>query len=504
MGIGLNHTRDPAPAPSPSRALVIRAAVWSAIQAWGIRVLTLGVFVLLARMLTPQDFGLVAMAAVFISLVQVLLEQGFGEAIIQRPQLGPRHLDTAFWLNAGAGLLLFLLTLGLAGPAAAVMGEPALADCLRVLAVTFVLSGLGSVPQAYLKRQFGFKALALRSLVASAVGSGVALVLAWLGFGVWALVAQSLVFTAVGTALVWVVSPWRPGWTFSPVHAVEMGRFAASSLGTRLTDFLNNRMLDFLVGFFYGAEALGYFTIGSKLVVVFNQMLTFVATQVSLSAFSRLQQDLARLRAAYCRAIKLTSLLTFAVFGALSLLAAEVIPALFGEHWRPSVPVLQVYAFMGMLLSTTYLNGTALTAIGRPARLLALTVAELLLRFGAVMIAWRFGLAALVPAYVATAALSLPLGHLLMRRHLGIGTLEYLRCYGSPLAGLMSMAAAVLALSAAGFMPESAWLRLIVGGFAGLLAYLATAAVLERALLGALPSRLQGRWVAAGRGSGSP
>lgn len=465
---------------SVTRERATKAAGWAAIQAWISRIVSLIVFVLLARLLEPQDFGLIAMSAIFINLVQVLLDQSLGAAIIQQPEVTPDHLDTAFWINLFLGCGLLVTIVVLAEPISMLMKEPALATCIRWLSITFVLGALGSVHQAIMTRHFRFKALALRSMIATLASGAVAVVMAWLGYGVWSLIIQSLLYSALGTLLVWRGCEWRPRFHFVWLHAVQFWNFAVHTVSARIVDFFSSRILDLLIGYIFGSIVLGYYAVGYRLVMVLNQMTTQVTSQISLSTFSRLQHDPDRLRRAFYEATQLTCLIAFPLFIGLSLLAESVVVVVFGAKWTSAVPYLQILAFQGILLSITYFFGTALLAQGKPSWWLFLTVIDVILRLIAVIVSVQYGALTVVIAFTIATFMTLPIGFMLVRRLLAITLRDYVRNYKAPFWGTFFMVCIIFALQTlSGFANLSPEAKLIMGGLVGVVTYLMGAAIAD-------------------------
>ncbi|HSH22200.1 MAG TPA: oligosaccharide flippase family protein, partial [Candidatus Caenarcaniphilales bacterium] len=204
---------------------VTRGLTWTIIDAWGRQLLGLVVFVVLTRLLDPVDFGLVALAAVFVAFVQILVDQGLGDALVQRRELTRAHIDTAFWVSLTTGAVLAVVGIVLAIPIAAFLGQPALQPLLQVLSLTFVLTALNSVQVALLRRELAFRSLALRTLVAIAGGGAVGITLAYLDFGPWALVGQQLGQAVLAVLVLWRTSPWRPTRQVSRTHFRELFSF---------------------------------------------------------------------------------------------------------------------------------------------------------------------------------------------------------------------------------------------------------------------------------------
>lgn len=470
--------------PLTSRQRLVNAAGWSALQSWGARVISLLVFVLLARLLAPKDFGLVALALVFITLIQTIVEQSFGEAIIQRRDLTDEHLHTAFWTNGAIGLLLTLVVAASAGAIASLLGEPELTPIVRWLSICCLAAGFTSVPQALLQRSLGYKALAVRAMTATMVSGVVAVVCAFAGLGVWSLVVQNIVYATLALYLVWRACDWAPRWCFSSQSALELGHFALHSLGARIGDFLNTRLFDMLIGLYLGATALGYYSVGFKLVTILNQMLTQVTTQISLSAFSRLQSEPARMLRAFYEATQLTCFFAVPAFVALSLLAPVLVPMLFGEVWRPAIPQMQILAWLGVIFALGNLFATVAAATGRPDLRLYLIMSRVVLGVALFFALVDRGLNAIAFGYTLSAAVAIPLGLLIARRLIGVEFGTYLRTVLPMLGGGVAMIASSWLLLAGDLysgLPPLAQLALhgvIIG-----ICYLATVLSLERSLL---------------------
>ncbi|MCY7278519.1 MAG: oligosaccharide flippase family protein, partial [Phormidesmis sp. CAN_BIN44] len=183
----------------------VKGIAWSFIQSYGNQVITLVVFLLLARLLTPEVFGLIALANIFINFIQIFLDQGLGEAIVQRKELEPEHLDTAFWTNVASGAILMSIGLLSADLVAQFFHEPKLSSVIRWLSLSLIIGSLNVVQRALLRRNLAFKTLAIRTLIASLVAAVVGIIMAFQGLGVWSLVGMTLTERIIGTAILWKV-----------------------------------------------------------------------------------------------------------------------------------------------------------------------------------------------------------------------------------------------------------------------------------------------------------
>jgi O-antigen/teichoic acid export membrane protein len=426
------------------RQKAVKGVVWSAIQSWGRQAISFIVFALLARLLAPEVFGLVALAGVFLAFTQVFLDQGFADAIVQREHLDPEHLDTAFWTNLGIGLLLTLLGIAVAGLVADLFNQPQLTPIIRWLSLSFLLRALSAVQEAIFRRNLAFKPLAVRTLIAGAVGGLVGVTMAFMGFGVWSLVGQQLVDSLVQVIVLWLASDWRPRINFSAKHFKDLFSFGINVVGINILNFLNTRSDDLLIGYFLGPVALGYYSIAYRLLQIVTQLLIGVINGLAMPVFSRLQGEPEQLRKAFYSAIQLSSLVAFPAFLGLSVLAPELLVVLFGKQWAPSIPVMQILSLVGLLYAGFYFNGPVIMAVGKPTWNLGLTLLQAVCNVVAFAIAVRWGIVAVAAAYAIRSYLMAPITIWVVHHLVRIEIATYLRQYAAPLVGGLIMVIAIL------------------------------------------------------------
>ncbi|PAP75959.1 lipopolysaccharide biosynthesis protein [Rubrivirga marina] len=459
------------------RQQAVSGVLWSALEKWGGKLFSLLVFLLLARLLSPEDFGLVALAGVFVTFAQVVVAQGLAEAIIQRDELERGHLETAFWINVATGLAATALTLLLAKPIAAGLGTPALEPILRALSPLFLLNSLNAVQTALMRRDLAFRSLAARTIGANIAGGVVGIGMAVAGYGVWSLVGQQLAAKAAEVALLWSMSQWRPGLGPSGRHARDLFGFSVHTVGISLLTFLSRHSDDLLIGYVLGPVALGYYTVAYRVLSTLLDVLTGVTRQVAFPVFSRLQQEPERLLRAFYSATRYTAFASFPTFFALAALAPEVIPVFFGPQWGPSVPVMMWLAVAGVLSSVTFFNGSVLVAVGKPSWSLfamALSVVAAVVGF-AVAVQW--GIVAVAAAVAVRAYVFSPVSLWLIGRVLPLSGRAYVRQFVPAAAGSLGLVAAVVALRLARPpLPDVAFLAL--AGVLGSAVYLGTVQLL--------------------------
>lgn len=422
----------------------VKGVVWSAIQSWGSQAGSLIVFFVLARLLDPEAFGFVALANVFLAFMQIFLNQGFAQVIVQRKDLEPEHLDTAFWTNLTIGVLLTITGVSSAGLVANVFNQPQLTPILQGFSVLCLITSFGSIQQALLERNLEFKAIALRWLAGTVIGGLVGVGMAVYGFGVWSLVGQQLAQDLVGTIVLWSLSDWRPGLKVSFKHFQHLFSFGISLIGFNFLGFLNTRTDDFLIGYFLGTVALGYYSIAYRILGVLTQLLVTTSTQVALPTFSRLQEDLELFRKAFYTATQLTSLIAFPIFFGVVVLAPELIILLFGEQWRPSILVLQILCFAGILRTINFFKSSVFIALGKPSWTLWFSLFNTTVNLIGFVIAVRWGIIAVAASYAIRGYLIFPINHWAVSKLIQTPLLTYLCTFVTPLVGALIMAATIL------------------------------------------------------------
>lgn len=422
----------------------ITGALWSAAQKWGSRLIGVVVFFLLARLLTPEDFGLSALAMVFIYFAQAVVAQGFVEAIVQRENLHPDHLHTAFWANAGVGVFISVLAVVFAPWIASVVNTPALVPVLRWLTFSFFLSALCSIPTAILQRNFAYKILAVRYLVGIVLGGFVGVVMAFMGFGVWSLVAQELVYRTTSTISLWTQMDWRPQLRFSAQRFRELFAFESSILWVRSFHALNRRGYDMLIGNVFGAVTLGVYSLGYRLTNILEDLISASTSTVALSSFSRIQADQVRMQRNFYKVTQLTTLLTIPAFTGIAVIAPELIPYAFGEQWADAIPILQLFALVGILNTTASFNYIIMKAAGKATWSLWIVLTRAVLTLLSFFVVMRFGIVAVTLAYVVVELLLSPLSLFAISKLIHIDFVDYFKRLLGPVTGSVMMVAVIL------------------------------------------------------------
>ena len=266
-----------------------KSVSWLTIQKIGNQVIFLIVFIYLARLLEPSAFGIIALAEVFLNYVRVFLDKGISVAIVQRDDLKEGHLDTAFWINLGFAVFLTALTILFSGKISVFLKEPLLSPILRLLSLTIILGSFRSIQQAILYRKLQYKFIAISSLIAWIAGGVVGLVLAFLNYGIYSIVYMQLVRTIIETILLWILSEWIPRFSITKQYFKEIFIFGFNITLLNMLNFFNLKIIDLIIGYYLGAEILGYYSIVQRIFQMLTEFIINTLNSISIPLFSRLQ-----------------------------------------------------------------------------------------------------------------------------------------------------------------------------------------------------------------------
>lgn len=386
----------------------VSGATWGLVQNAGNQLLSLAVFLVLARMLAPVEFGLFALAYAWISLATIVINSGFEAALVQRPELEDAHVHTVFWFNLLLSLLMVLITMVASPWLANLFSAPDLANLIVVFAPIFLLNSPLLVQRALLRRRFEFKVLATRLLVASLIGNLVALRLATTGFGVWSLVVRELVNAIMAVLLLWSATKWRPRWVFSWHHFKQLYGFGSKMMANNIMHYLFRRSDNLLIGYFLGPTLLGFYSVAYRILELMIQITTRTLVSVSTPLLARLQDDPQRFANAASKLNIAITMFSVPLFIGLGVLAPEIVPLVFGEQWQPSIQIMQLLALIGIAHSQSHLLGSAMVALGRPGLQLQLRMVEGVVSILIVLAVIKHGIAAAAMVYSLVAMAMVP------------------------------------------------------------------------------------------------
>jgi O-antigen/teichoic acid export membrane protein len=407
---------DPVTAPLGRSAAV--GALWLTAQKWVVRLSGFVTIAILTRLISPEDFGVVAAAATITPFVLLLADLGLSTYIVQADAADSRMLSTGFWFSALAGTAL-AAGMALSAPLlAAAFNIEGSTDVLRVMALSVLLTVLASVPTALLKRRLQFRRIAVQATVAAVIAQVVAVVLALAGTGAWALVGQLLVSQAVAGVLAWRAARWRPGAEFSAPEFRVMAQFGTKVVGVEVVAALRAAGEAAVIANVLGAAALGFLSIAQRLVQVAQDVSASALVPVSTVVFARVRDSRERLRAGYVRALRIGYAAVTPALALLVVAAPTLIPMIFGPGWEPSVPVARALAAAAILVLGAMIDHGLLYGVGAPGRWFAYALVIDVLTLGTTFVLAPRGLpwvaaGFVVVALVATVARWFLVGHVI-------------------------------------------------------------------------------------------
>jgi O-antigen/teichoic acid export membrane protein len=325
---------------------------------------TITVYVI--RILSPDDYGLMAMAGVYLSFIILFNEVGLSAAIIQKKDLNQEDLSNICWAVLSINLVLYALSFFSAPLVAAFYNEPRVADVIRVASIVFIIRGLGLVSNNMLTREMVFNKQSQAELIGNASGAVATLWLAMEGFGVWSLVYGSIIIEIVKNLLFFLFYPWKPGFSFSFYKVKDMIHFGSKVAVARLFWYFSSNMDLLIAGKILGKTQLGYYAIAVQFALIPLDKMVSTISQVAFPAFSKVQDNPAMLRRYYLKIVNIVAFASFPVCWGIFLVAESVVPLLLSEKWQPAVLPLQILSVVTAFRAIHIINAPLEMAVGRP------------------------------------------------------------------------------------------------------------------------------------------
>lgn len=405
----------------------VTAVLWSGMDIFARQAFQLVFSIILARLLSPEDFGTIALLSLFTGLASVFVDGGFVGALVQRQNVTLADESTVFWFNLAMGALMALALWAVAPLIAVFYAQPILVPLTALLALNVFLSALGSVQNTILIKALRFKVL-MKVTGSAAVLSGlVGAAMAWHGYGPWALAGQTLASTIVTTGLLWYVSKWRPALVFSLSSARQMFGFGSSLLVTALLEVVYSRAYSLLIGKVFGIRELGLYSRADNTQMLPVGILTLVVNRVAFPFFSSIAQNKVQLLKAARMSVRGLMLLCVPMALGLVAVAEPLIAALFGPRWLPVAPIMQVLCLSGLLWPLNAINGNLLLSQGHSPVFLRLELVKKVCGLALLLGGAFFGLMGIAWGQVILSVLSFALAAHYSKRYLGYGAGEQIR-----------------------------------------------------------------------------
>jgi len=391
-----------------AREKIVKGISWNIINQVVIQSVGFIISVVLARLLSPEEFGIVGLVTVFTGFAAIFLDLGFGAALVQKKSVTDTDLSTVFWFNIAAGTFLTLLLASCSGLLSRFYEKPILQTITIIISLNFFIRSLAVVQNNIFLKKIDFKSLTIRNILTTVLSGGAAITMAFLGYGVWSIVAQSLLTSTLSTIFIWFLSSWRPRFLFSWDSLREMRKFSANLVANNSLNYWTRNLDNFLIGKFIGASALGIYSKAYGLMLLPLNNVSRVISNVLFPSFSSIQDDITRIRNIYLKITRSIALITFPLMIGLLVVANDFVLTLFGNQWAPMVPVLQILCIPGMLQSIGSLNGSIYQSLGKTdlqfkvtsilkvARIILLIVG---IYWGIIGVAWAYAISVYILIY---------------------------------------------------------------------------------------------------------
>jgi O-antigen/teichoic acid export membrane protein len=344
------------------KARIARSIFWLAWSRGVAQVLSFAATVLIARILVPADYGVMALAGVFIGTANMLAELGLGRAIIQFRDLDRRELDTCFWLTMSFATIAFAVLFLGASMIARWFEVPRLADVLPVLALGPPLTACSVVSDGLLRKRLALDRVSQAEIIGGGVALPVMLCCALAGYGVWALVIGSLVNSAVRSLAIFAFAPWRPGLRIGGERAKEMLRFSLTTLGANILWVLGEQADVLVIGKITGQVTVGLYSMAKQLALLPGHKISTVVNMLSSPMMAELQTNVDAMRAAFYRTVRLTGAIALPTSAGMALVAGELVAVVLGPKWSPAVPILRLLCLYAAVRSIDVLVAPVLVA----------------------------------------------------------------------------------------------------------------------------------------------
>ena len=455
----------------------IAALGWSAINVAGRQGIQFLVMLVLARLLSPAEFGLLGMLSLFIALAGSIVDSGFGSALIQRKEITEADKSSVFLFNAAMGVLM-ALTISSAAPwIARFYREPVLLPLTRLMALNLFIGSFGVVQVALLTRNLDFRTPCKAGIVAMVVSGTSAVWMAWRGYGVWSLAAQSVIYTTVSTGLIWAFCPWKPGLRFRIESLRSLFGFGSRLLASGLLNTFFDRIQLVVIGKAFSAAALGFYTRAFSTQQFPVSFLSAVVNRVTFPIFSQLSHNRDSVRLAAQRALVSIMLPTLPMMLGLAVVARPLVLVLFGEQWLPCVPYLRVLGIAGALWPLHVMNLDVVMAVGRSDLVLRLEIAKKVLIGIGLLATFRISVMAMVWAFLIVSIACVFLNTHYSKLLIGYGVVEQFVDF-APYA-VISLLTSALAWAAGIPFSHLPFLQLLTSVLVGIATYLAICHILR-------------------------
>lgn len=381
--------------------------IWRFAERCGAQLVTFIVSIVLARILTPEDYGVVALATVFTSILQVFVDSGLGTALIQKKNADDLDFSSVFYFNFVVCIVLYIIMFFTAPFISVFYNDSSLTSIVRVASLTIVISGVKGIQQAYVSRNMLFKRFFFATLGGTIFSAFIGIGLAYAGFGVWAIVVQQLSNTAIDTLILWITVKWRPKKMFSIKRLKELLNFGWKLLVSSLFNTVYNNLRNLIIGKYYSSADLAYYNQGDKFPNLIVTNINSSIDSVLLPTLSSAQDEKNRVKSMTRRAIKTSTYIMAPLMMGLAFCATPIVRLILTEKWMPCVPYLQIFCITYMFWPIHTANLNAINAMGRSDYFLKLEIVKKAIGMLLLLSTMHFGVMVMAYSLLVTTVTSM-------------------------------------------------------------------------------------------------
>lgn len=377
-----------------------KGILWGGLSNGAQQLLNLFFGIFLARLLTPEDYGMVGMLSIFSLIAGSLQESGFTAALANKREVSHKDYNAVFWFSTGLSACLYLILFLCAPLIARFYQRPELTALARYSFLGFFVASLGIAHSAYLFRNLMVKQKALSVTIGLMASGTVGVTMAWLGFAYWGIATQSIVYVGVINLCYWCFSPWRPSLSFDLSPLKGMIAFSSKLLVTNIFNHINNNIFSVILGKFYSGQEVGYFTQANKWNYMGHSLISGTVNSVAQPVLSSLSDDRERQQRAFRKMLRFTAFLSFPAMLGLSLIAPELITITITDKWLSSAAILQILCIGGAFIPIVNLYSNLIISKGRSDVYLWNTVCLSMLQLGVMLLLYPYGIHTMIQVYV--------------------------------------------------------------------------------------------------------
>lgn len=405
-------------------------AVWATIDKFGTMVLQFVVNLILARLLIPSDFGAIGMLAIFIAVSQVLIDGGFGSALIQKKHPTQTDFSTIFYWNLAFSTFLYFILFFCAPFISEFFSMPILKGVLRGIGLTLITNSILVIQKVRLQKQLAFKIIAVSNLNSYVIASSIGIGMAYYGEGVWSLVIMQIIYTVIAVTVLGIITRWHPSLCFSSQSMKELFSFGGYMMAANILQEICKNLQGLIIGRKFSASQMGYYSQAYKLEQVSGHSIPQVIVQIMYPIYSSLQDNRQRLNEIVMINMRVISFLVFPLIGCLIFIAEPLIVFLYGNKWLPSVPYFQILCVGGFFVCLQNINFYAVAAVGKSRSLFKWSFYKWGFLLVALLTGMNFGMYGILWSMVLSSLNIFMTNAYLSYRHTGLSIMEQIASIG--------------------------------------------------------------------------